>query len=263
MKITFLGTGSAWPIPRIGCGCPQCAAGATDRRDVRSRSAAFLEAADGRALLVDAGPDIYRQLHALGREAVRRIEAVVLTHVHPDHYLGLVDLSAALGGRKPVPFLVLEDNWPAVERTFFYLFDGSTRAPLARARLALDETVEPVPGLRVTPFDARHFDQFQTCGLLVEGDGGRLAYAPDFKETPARERLRGVDLLVLDGSAVDKDIFGHLSIENGIQLARELGARRTLFTHIGHVKVAHADLEKRVAGEGAFGVAHDGLGLTI
>jgi phosphoribosyl 1,2-cyclic phosphodiesterase len=263
VRIRFLGTSSAWPIPRLGCTCPQCAAASTDPRDRRTRSAVCVTTAAGDALLVDAGPDIYEQLSALGREGVSRIRAVVITHVHPDHYLGLVDLSAALPGKKTTPIHALDDNWKSIDRTFPYLFEGRRPQAFERAPMSFGATFEPVPGLRVTPLDARHFPEFSTSCLLVESDGAKLIYAPDFKETPDRDRMRGADLLVLDGSAVDKDVFGHLSIEGGMQLARDLDAVRVLFTHVGHVKRAHKDLAAEVARAGPFDLAFDGLEVDV
>jgi phosphoribosyl 1,2-cyclic phosphate phosphodiesterase len=258
LRLTFLGTGSAWPIPRIGCDCPQCASG--DPRDVRSRSAAVIEAAEGgSAVLVDAGPDIYRQLCALGKERVSAIEALVLTHVHPDHYLGLVDLAAALPRQKrPVPLYHLEDNRRALEGAFRYLF----RKEFQLRQVAFGTAFE-VAGLTFTPIDAEHFHEFSTAGLLVAGAGTRALYAPDFRRT--KQDLAGLDLIAIDGSSVEKDLHGHQSIRSGLELARTAGARRTLFTHIGHVRVPHRDLETLVTRDGGpvFGIAHDGLAVTI
>ena len=83
MIVDFLGTGAAWPIPRLGCSCPQCSS--DDPRDARLRSSILVE----RRVLVDAGPDAYAQL----RRADVVPEAVVLTHGHHDHVLGLHELA--------------------------------------------------------------------------------------------------------------------------------------------------------------------------
>lgn len=248
MRITFLGTGAAWPIPRIGCACAQCASG--DPRDVRSRSAALVEATPGGpSLLVDAGPDIYRQLARLGKARAERIEALAVTHVHPDHYLGLVDLSAVAGRR--LPLYHLEDNRRSLEAAFHYLFPRSFEL-----RTMTHGAPFEAAGVRATPFDAHHFNEFSTSGLLLEADGKRAVYASDFKRTD--HDLRDLDLLVLDGSSIEKDIFGHLSITNGAALARSLAARRTVFTHVGHVKKSRAEIEAL-----GFDVAWDGLEIDV
>jgi phosphoribosyl 1,2-cyclic phosphate phosphodiesterase len=276
MKITFLGTGSAWPIPRIGCECPQCAsARGGDARDVRTRSAALLEARPGGPLvLVDAGPDIYRQLAPLGRAGVARIEALVLTHVHPDHFLGLVDLAAALP--RAIPLYHLEDNLPAIAGSFGYLLPHGGAAPARPAggeRRTAPEMFRPrairfgepfsVAGAELVAFDTHHFEEFSTAGLVASAGGRRLAYAPDFRRTEAP--LEGLDLLALDASMVERSTFGHLSVREGIALARRVAPRMTLFTHVGHVKLPHATLEARVRSEGGadFAVACDGLEVEL
>jgi phosphoribosyl 1,2-cyclic phosphodiesterase len=269
VRILFLGTGSAWPIPRIGCACGQCASG--DPRDVRSRSAALIEATPGGPLLlVDAGPDIYRQLAPLGKRVVERIEGLVVTHVHPDHYLGLVDLASALP--RAVPLHCLADNLPALTATFGYLFPGGA-ATTGKRRGAphsfeprvvpFGEPFDAAPGLRAALFDTHHFSEFSTAGIMAEADGRRIAYAPDFKRTETR--LDGVDLLAIDGSQVERGSFGHSSIREGIALGRAAGARRVAFTHIGHLKMPHADLQALVRREGGAGfeVAHDGLSIEV
>ncbi len=283
MRITFLGTGSAWPIPRIGCDCRQCAAaraGGAGARDARRRSAALLEAgAEGAAgggplVLIDAGPDIYRQLDSLGKAGLARIESVVITHVHPDHFLGLVDLAAALP--RPVPLYCLEDNLPILERAFGYLFPrgperrGGGGPPSFHPRVVrFGERFEAAPGLALAPFDTRHFREFSTAGIIAEEGGAsagarrRIAYAPDFRKTDAD--LAGLDLLALDGSTIESGGFGHISIRGGIAVAKALRPRRTIFTHIGHVKVPHDEVAALVRAEGgeSFDVAWDGLCVEV
>lgn len=264
MRITFLGSGSAWPIPRIGCECRQCRS--ADRRDVRSRSAAILEAQEGGPLLlVDAGTDIYRQLAPLGKATVARIAALVVTHTHPDHFLGLADLAAALP--RAIPLYYLEDNYVYLERCFGFLFPAGGRrtAPVMFEPrvMRFGETFAPAAGIDVTPFDAHHFKEFSTAGLIAAAGGRRLAYAPDFRRTEAD--LSGLDLLAIDGSQIDGGSFGHLSIRDGIELARRVRPGRTLFTHIGHVKAPHAEVEALVKREGGpeLDVAHDGLSVVV
>jgi phosphoribosyl 1,2-cyclic phosphate phosphodiesterase len=271
MRILFLGTGSAWPIPRLGCDCRQCAAArAPGSPDARTRSAALLEATPGGPLvLLDAGPDIYRQLAPLGKPAAARIAALLITHVHPDHYLGLVDLAAALP--RAVPLYCLADNLPAIEATFGYLFPGGEAAtgkrrgapPAFEPRVIRFGEVFEWGGLRFEAFDTLHFSEFATAGIIAEAGGRRLAYAPDFRRT--ERDLRGLDLLVIDGSTIERGEFGHISIREGIAIAREARPGRTIFTHVGHVKVPHAEIEALVKREGGerFAVAIDGMRVEV
>src|ERR1700753_1776224 len=83
MLVEFLGTAAAWPIPRVGCSCPMCTS--DDPRDARLRSSILVE----NRIMVDAGPDAYAQLRRAGVVP----EAIVLTHIHHDHILGLHELA--------------------------------------------------------------------------------------------------------------------------------------------------------------------------
>jgi phosphoribosyl 1,2-cyclic phosphate phosphodiesterase len=126
ITLRFLGTAAATPIPHAGCACAQCAEARAERPLRRARSALLLEG-PGSALLVDAGPDIYRQLTRLAH--LPRISAVIITHTHADHYLGLDDLGAVAHSNgwlndadrpfnRLLPVYAPPDNWPRIEATF-------------------------------------------------------------------------------------------------------------------------------------------------
>ncbi len=84
MRITFLGTGTSTGVPAIGCDCAVCRS--DDPRDQRWRPSIFIELADGTSVLVDAATDLRAQALRFG---VRRIDAILFTHSHADHVLGL------------------------------------------------------------------------------------------------------------------------------------------------------------------------------
>ena len=86
MKITFLGTGTSSGVPYIGCGCEVCQS--TDSKDKRLRSSVLLEF-DGKNILIDCGPDFRQQALQSG---IKKVDAVLLTHEHVDHMMGLDDL---------------------------------------------------------------------------------------------------------------------------------------------------------------------------
>ena len=86
MKLTFLGTGTSVGVPTIGCKCRVCTS--TDAHDKRLRASALVESGDTR-ILIDCGPDFRQQMLGLD---FKRIDAVLLTHVHYDHVGGLDDL---------------------------------------------------------------------------------------------------------------------------------------------------------------------------
>ncbi|MGH7527754.1 MAG: MBL fold metallo-hydrolase, partial [Gemmatimonadales bacterium] len=98
MRLTFLGTGTSFGVPQIGCGCAVCRS--TDPRDKRTRSGAILEAA-GSTILIDTPPELRLQLIAGGFST---IDAVVYTHEHADHINGIDDLRIfSVRRHRPLP----------------------------------------------------------------------------------------------------------------------------------------------------------------
>ena len=95
MRLVFLGTGTSYGVPQIGCGCRTCAS--ADPRDRRTRSAALIESG-GRRLLIDTPPELRLQLVAAG---VATVDAVLFTHAHADHVHGIDDLWAITSSAAP------------------------------------------------------------------------------------------------------------------------------------------------------------------
>ena len=237
----MLGSSAAWPIPRLGCDCPQCTSG--DPRDRRLRSSLLV---DGR-ILIDAGPDAYQQL--LGAGVVP--EAILLTHHHHDHVLGLHVLSKA--GRLPL-HLTKE-----AERGARLIFP---RLDFRVMHLTPGVPLELGGGLTAQAFDVAHSDTTRTLAFRFSTDaGGSLVYAPDLAEPPGSKLARGADVLMLDGSTRGQRRGGHLPIEEGLEAARRLKAGRTILTHIGHRMGTHAELEASL--EGRAEVAFDGMQIEF
>ena len=123
LTITFLGTGTSLGVPMIGCDCRICRS--TDPRDKRTRASIYVETPDY-AWVVDTGPDFRTQ--AL-REGVRRIDAVVFTHSHTDHIMGLDDLRPFCFGEKELPVYASAETMRDLTRIFAFAFNGENRWP--------------------------------------------------------------------------------------------------------------------------------------
>src|SRR5207249_2128583 len=86
MRLTFLGTGTSFGVPQIGCECAVCRS--TDPRDKRTRAGAIVES-EGATILIDTPPELRLQLIAGG---FSNVDAVIYTHEHADHINGIDDL---------------------------------------------------------------------------------------------------------------------------------------------------------------------------
>ncbi len=253
MRLIVLGSGTSFGVPQIGCPCPVCAS--ADPRDRRSRVAAVVEDAGGTRILIDTPPELRLQLIAAGVQAV---DAVLYTHDHADHVHGIDDLRAVSVSRGRLPIYGPPDMLRRLGEHFPYIFDESVprdpatpRPALERLPLADGQEVN-VAGIPVLPLECEH-GSVKVYGYRI----GALAYLTDVKAVPARvvERLRGVQLLVLS-ALFDHPHPSHLSIPEAVEVARAVGAPRTLLTHLTH-RFAHADLAARLPA----GVepAYDGL----
>lgn len=258
MKLTFLGTGTSFGVPQIGCGCVVCRS--SDPRDKRTRTSALVETDGGTRLLIDTPPELRLQLVAAG---VDRVDAVLYTHDHADHTHGIDDLrsiSVRRGGALPI--YGPADTLERMARRFPYIFDDQLRPlpgtskPEGQARpLREGETVR-IGDVDVTPVAVPHGSVTVFAYRI-----GPLAYVTDAKRLPgaALEVLRGARVLVIN-ALFRTEHPTHLSIPEALAAAREVGAERTYLTHLTHDN-KQADLEAELPA----GVlpAFDGLTIRI
>jgi len=248
MKMTFLGTGTSTGIPMVGCDCSVCQS--SDPRNHRRRASVLWEA-EGRRWLVDAGPDFRTQALGVGLDL---LEAVLITHAHADHVLGLDDLRP-LSWRRPIPVWADAPTTATIRRAFPYFFtpgDGKTSRPRLDFRpLEAGERVD-VEGLSVLPLALHHGD-LSILGFRV----GTMAYLTDCNGLPpaTREALDGLDVLVLDALRY-KPHPTHFSLDEAVAVARDIGAKRTFFTHFSH-DVDHETWARTLPG--GMAPAYDGL----
>ncbi len=256
MEARLLGTSAAWPIPRPGCRCEQC----TEARDApalrRTRSSLRIDTGE-EIVLVDVGPDI---LHQLEREQLApRVDRVLITHTHPDHFLGLDDLVRVV--QRSEPLVVHADDVHAARicEAFPHL---SRKEPKIRFERWGTGVHLAYPSMRLEGFECGHRDAFDTTGVLITTDEGRIAYATDMGERAVAptELLLGVDWFVGDGTYVGAGGYGHPGTDRVARIAADLGARHVAFTHIGHVGVRDVDLRRALGYEA---VCYDGEDLLL
>jgi phosphoribosyl 1,2-cyclic phosphate phosphodiesterase len=255
MRLTFLGTGTSFGVPQIGCQCAVCRS--TDSRDKRTRSGAVLEA-NGSTILIDSPPELRLQLL---RSGISRVDAVVYTHEHADHINGIDDLRI-FTQRQPLPIYGPAETLERLRASFNYIFDDSIHpyAGTSKPRLAMHET-EPNEAIRVAGIETLPL-AFQHGHLRVFGYRfGDLAYITDVKTIPEpeRRRLHDLDVLVLN-ALWWRPHPTHMSIAEAVETAQTLGARRTYLTHLTH-ETGHAELEQKLPA-GVY-PAYDGLSVEV
>jgi phosphoribosyl 1,2-cyclic phosphate phosphodiesterase len=258
MRLTFLGTGTSFGIPVVGCPCGTCRS--EDPRDRRGRHGAVVKLPEGN-LLVDTPPELRLLMLQAG---VEKVDAVWYTHLHADHVHGIDDLRIFSARRgESLRALVAEEHEAELHARFPYIFDPHT--------WVAPET--SIPGLTSVSFKAGSPVEILGSELIPvkvpHGAGaaygfrvGGLGYVTDGKRLPpeAFRILEGVDTLVLNALWWGDPHPTHFNVEEAVETARELGARRTFLTHMTH-RVRHADLLEELP-EGVR-PAHDGLTVDI
>lgn len=258
MKLTFLGTGTSFGIPVIGCDCRVCTSG--DPRDRRTRHGALV-GLDLGTLLLDTPPELRLQLVAAG---VRRVDAVWFTHVHADHIHGIDDLRIfSLKGGSSVPAFGSPATLEALRSRFPYIFDPDVQPPRGTSKpdiaLCPFDPTRPVEilGESFRPLPLPHGDM-EVHGFRV----GDLGYVTDAKTLPPDvvEHLEGVRVLVLNALWWGHPHPTHFNVEEAVDAARRVGAERTFLTHLTH-RVAHAELAEALPP--GIEPAYDGLTIEI
>ncbi len=253
MKITFLGTGTSHGVPMIGCDCATCRS--TDPRDARWRPSVLVET--GReTILVDAGPDLRAQ--AL-RFNIRRIDAVIFTHGHADHMLGIDELRRYNAmQQRAMPCYGDPATIQDIKTMFRYVFDPATPAGGGVPQLEMNTVDGPflIGSQEVIPVPIFHGHR-PILGLRI----GAFAYLTDCSRIPddSWPLLAGLDVLVI-GALRERPHPTHFSLSEAVAATTRIAPRRACFTHMSH-DLGHAATNARLPA--GMELAYDGLALEV
>lgn len=260
LELTFLGTGTSAGIPMIGCDCQVCTS--TDSRDKRTRCSVVIRYGDTQ-VLVDTTPELRLQAVACG---IKRVDAVVYTHAHADHIMGLDDVrrfNAVLNNGQGGPLDVWAEPkaFSQILQCFGYAFQRPDPASMLFRPHLVPRDIEVfkpfvINGVEWLPVPLVH-GKVEVMGLRV----GNLAYCTDVNHISdeSMEKLYGLDVLILDALQWRKHAT-HFTVEEALEVVGKLKPKRTYFTHIAH-GLGHVETTKLMP-EGVF-LAYDGLRIQV
>jgi phosphoribosyl 1,2-cyclic phosphate phosphodiesterase len=255
--LTVLGSGTSMGVPTIACQCAVCRS--TDPRDKRMRPSVMLQFTDAgghpRTILIDTSPDFRTQAI---REDMRRLDAVLITHAHADHILGLDDVRAFnFHQRAKIPVYANATAWATIRKTFHYIFEPENAESIIPA-IDVHEIDEPVElfGITFTPVPVFH-GKLPVLGFRF----GRNAYLTDFNVIPEASQalLEDLDVLFLDAL---RDAWHptHCTVADALNYAAQLCPKVAYFTHMNH-ELGHEATSARLPA-GVF-LSYDGLKLEV
>jgi phosphoribosyl 1,2-cyclic phosphate phosphodiesterase len=252
-RITFLGTGTSHGVPMIGCGCPVCTS--TDPRDRRWRPSLAVEVEGGATLLVDTSPDLRAQALRFG---LRRVDAVLFTHPHADHLLGLDDIRRYNTLQQAaIPCYGDPGTIQEVRRVFAYAF-----APRQQGGGVPQLRLFPMLGAcSFGPMEVTPVPVFHGRLPIYAYRFGPFAYVTDCSLIPddSWPLLEGVRVLAIDALR-HRPHPTHLTVAQAIDVVQRLRPERAFLTHICH-DLGHAETAARLPR--GVELAYDGLVVEV
>lgn len=259
LSIEVLGSGTSTGVPTIGCSCRVCRS--EDPRDRRLRPSVLVRFVSGgteRSVVIDTGPDFRQQALSAG---LTRLDAILYTHDHADHIMGLDDVRPFNYGRPDrIPAYASESTMKSLVRVFPYGFAGESRhaggVPRLDARTVTAKDVIDVSGMRFRPLTVQHGPK-RILGYRF----GSAAYITDQTGIPPESlaQLEGLSVLFL-GALRHEPHPMHSTVKEALALVEQLRPEHTYLTHMCHM-LPHEETDQQLPA--GVSLAYDGLKISV
>lgn len=257
MKVTVLGSGTSQGVPVIACECEVCKS--LDFRDQRLRPSIHIEV-DGLSLVVDTGPDFRQQML---RANIKRLDAVLYTHEHKDHTAGMDDLRSFQFKQndEEIPLYARETVMNQLKREFAYIFvpkEQKYPGVLSVIENIIENKPFKIKNTTVIPIEVFHY-KLPVFGFRIQD----FSYITDVNSISEKEleKVRGTKILILDALHNQEKHISHYTLREAIEVAKEINAEKTYFTHISHRMGLQSVVEKDLPEN--MELAYDGLEIEL
>lgn len=226
MKVTFMGSGTSMGVPTIGCECDVCRS--TNPKNKRTRPSLLLGIGE-KNFLIDTASDFREQAI---REGLKRVDAVLYTHAHADHILGLDDLRPFNFWQKMhIPCFGNESTMAGVCDMFKYVFtEPQPGGSMPRIEPRVIDGPFEFLGVNILPLPILH-GKMPVFGYRI----GNLSYVTDCSEIPESTYalMRDTEVLIL-GVLRYQPHPTHLYLEKALSIIQRVRPERAYFTHLSH-----------------------------
>ncbi len=253
MQITFLGTGTSQGVPIVACPCNVCHS--SDPKDKRLRSSILVET-NNRTFVIDTGPDFRQQML---RENITKMDAVIFTHEHKDHTAGFDDIRAFnFVNKRKMDVYASARVQEAIRREYAYIFSDFKYPGIPEINLhLLENKLFSIEGVAIIPIEVLHY-KLPVFGFRF----GDFTYVTDanYISDSEKEKMKNSKVLVLNALRKEPHI-SHFTLEQAIELVKELKPEKAYFTHVSHQLGLQAEIQKELPGN--IEIAFDGLKINL